>query len=117
VTQHQELLVNHRSEHIDRVYRSAFVLPVRDLSRHFWSHVSPEFRELRYQPLNVLCQKVQEGRFGRGGTPKPCGPVHKGTMLGPFDWYTVIAIGIIAALVLVALIVSWLISRRGPPDK
>jgi uncharacterized membrane protein YwaF len=38
-------------------------------------------------------------------------------MLGPFDWYTVIAISIIAALVLVALIVSWLISRRGPPDK
>ena len=36
-------------------------------------------------------------------------------MLGPFDWYTVIAIGIAAAIVAAALIVSWLISRREPP--
>jgi len=36
-------------------------------------------------------------------------------MLDRFDWHTVIAIGIIAAAVAAAMIVSWLITRRGPP--
>lgn len=36
-------------------------------------------------------------------------------MLGPFDWYTVIAIGIAAAIVAVVLIVIWIIGRKRPP--
>jgi hypothetical protein len=36
-------------------------------------------------------------------------------MLGPFDWYTVIAIGIAAAVVAVVVIVGWLTGRTRPP--
>ncbi|MBV9014844.1 MAG: hypothetical protein JO058_04220 [Alphaproteobacteria bacterium] len=38
------------------------------------------------------------------------------TMLGAFDWYTVIAIGIAAAVVLAVVIIAWLTGQI-PPTK
>jgi hypothetical protein len=37
-------------------------------------------------------------------------------MLGPFDWYTVIAIGIAAAVVAAVVIIAWLTGQI-PPRK
>jgi hypothetical protein len=38
-------------------------------------------------------------------------------MLGPFDWYTVIAIGIAAAVVAVVVLIAWLTGRDRPYRK
>ena len=38
-------------------------------------------------------------------------------MLGPFDWYTVIAIGIAAAVVAVLVIYAWFTGQVRPPRK
>ena len=38
-------------------------------------------------------------------------------MLGPFDWYSVIAIGIAAAVVGLVVIIAWLTGQIPPPRK
>jgi len=38
-------------------------------------------------------------------------------MLGPFDWYTVIAIGIAAAVVALVVLIAWLTGQIAPPRK
>jgi hypothetical protein len=38
-------------------------------------------------------------------------------MLGPFDWYTVIALGMAAAVVAAVVLVAWLTGQIRPPRK
>ncbi|MBV8774026.1 MAG: hypothetical protein JO166_17105 [Deltaproteobacteria bacterium] len=46
--------------------------------------------------------------------PRASIPVHQVDMLSPFDWYTVIAIGIAAEVVAAALIIAWLTGQIRP---
>jgi len=50
---------------------------------------------------------ADDNRTARPGIPSNSMPVHKGTMLGPFDWCTVIGIGIAAGIVGIVLLIGW----------
>jgi len=43
--------------------------------------------------------------------------VEKGTMLDPFDWYSIIPIGIAAAVAGVVVLIAWLTGQIPPPRK
>jgi len=62
-------------------------------------------REAQGQPPTITEQRVP-------GIPSSSMPVHKGRMLGPFDWCTVIGIGIAAGILGIVLLIGW---RQGPP--
>jgi len=65
----------------------------------------PFIREAQGQPPTITEQRVP-------GIPSSSMPVHKGRMLGPFDWCTVIGIGIAAGILGIVLLIGW---RQGAP--
>jgi hypothetical protein len=69
----------------------------------------PALREAEGRPAEAV------GRFRR--IPGEPVAVHKSTMLGPFDWYTVIALGMAAAVVAAVVLVAWLTGQIRPPRK